>query len=340
MNSITFAAIDIGSNAVRLLIMSVSPDDATETYSKQVMIRFPLRLGQESFVSGKIPEEKAKQLIRLMKAFKHLIKAYEVTEYRVCATSAMRDAKNSKEIAKETMKETGLKIEIIDGQEESSIIYQSHFADNLNKDLNYVFVDVGGGSTEISLIANGELIKSKSYNIGTVRLLNDKVKDEEYEKLHADLTELKEQYVIHDIIGSGGNIIKLNALAQVRKDRKLTVTALDTLNETLKQYSVDELIEKYKLKPDRADVITYAADIYIDVAKSVGAKYLIVPKVGLIDGIIHQLFVEWKKNEALNTPKSKKVKSNDKDKNKSKEEVPVEEAQIEEVIPEEVALQQ
>lgn len=323
MNSLKFAAIDIGSNAVRLLIMSVSPDDPTETYSKQVMIRFPLRLGQESFVSGKIPEEKAKQLIRLMKAFKHLIKAYDVTEYRACATSAMRDAKNSKEIVKETMKETGLKIEIIDGQEESSIIYESHFADELNKELNYIFVDVGGGSTEISLIANGELIQSKSYNIGTVRLLNDKVKNEEFDLLHADLAELKEQYTINDIIGSGGNIVKLNALAQVRKDRKLSVTALETLNETLKQYSVDELIEKYKLKPDRADVITYAADIYIDVAKSVGAKHLIVPKVGLIDGIIHQLLMDWKEKESLQVQKKKKEKSKEKDKKKSKEDVTV-----------------
>lgn len=323
MDSIKFAAIDIGSNAVRLLIMSVSPSDPTETYSKQVMIRFPLRLGQESFVSGKIPEDKAKQLIRLMKAFKHLIKAYDVTEYRACATSAMRDAKNSKEIAKETMKETGLKIEIIDGQEESSIIYESHFADQLNKELNYIFVDVGGGSTEISLIASGELIQSKSYNIGTVRLLNDKVKDEEFDLLHADLAELKEQYTINDIIGSGGNIIKLNALAQVRKDRKLSVTALETLNETLKQFTVDELIEKYKLKPDRADVITYAADIYIDVAKSVGAKHLIVPKVGLIDGIIHQLFVEWKENEAFKALK-KKTKKDKKKEKQQEEEVDIE----------------
>jgi len=334
MNSIKFAAIDIGSNAVRLLIMSVSPDDPTETYSKLLLIRFPLRLGQESFVSGKIPEEKAKQLIRLMKAFKHLIKAYEVIEYRACATSAMRDAKNSKEIAKETMKETGLKIEIIDGQEESSIIYESHFADKLNKELNYIFVDVGGGSTEISLIANGGLIQSKSYNIGTVRLLNNKVKDEEYDKLHADLAELKEQYVIHDIIGSGGNIIKLNALAEVRKDRKLSVTALETLNETLKQYTVDELIEKYKLKPDRADVITLAADIYIDVAKCIGAKHLIVPKVGLTDGIIHTLFVDWKEKESL---KSKKKNKNKDKENKKEEEVDFDE-EVEVVIDEDVII--
>lgn len=314
MDSIRFAAIDIGSNAVRLLIMSVSPQDPTEAYSKLLMIRFPLRLGQESFVSGKIPDEKAKQLIRLMKAFKHLIKAYEVQEYRACATSAMRDAKNSKEIVKEIMKETGLEIEVIDGQEESTIIYESHFADKLNKEFNYIFVDVGGGSTEISLIANGELIQSKSYNIGTVRLLNNKVKSEEYDELHADMAELKEQYVITDIIGSGGNIIKLNTLAKVRKGRKLSLTALDTLNETLKQYTVEELIEKFELKPDRADVITHAADIYIDVAKSVGAKSFIVPKIGLIDGIVHMLYIAWKeKYEAETKKKAKKKEKKNKD---------------------------
>ena len=294
MTSIKFAAIDIGSNAVRLLIMSISPEDATETFTKELMIRVPLRLGQESFMSGKIADKKAKQLIRLMKAFKHLLKVYDVTDYRVCATAAMREAKNAKEIVKEIKNETDLKIEIIDGHEEALIIYESHFYYNLNDNQNYVFVDVGGGSTEISLIANGELIESKSYNIGTVRLLNNKVMDEEYDKMHTDLSELKEQYAINDIIGSGGNIIKLNALAKLRKDRKLSVTVLETLNETLKQHSVDELMEIYKLKADRADVITYAADIYLDVAKSISAKNFIVPKIGLIDGIIHLLYAKWK----------------------------------------------
>jgi exopolyphosphatase / guanosine-5'-triphosphate,3'-diphosphate pyrophosphatase len=294
MTSIKFAAIDIGSNAVRLLIMSISPEDATETFTKELMIRVPLRLGQESFMSGKIADKKAKQLIRLMKAFKHLLKIYDVTDYRVCATAAMREAKNAKDIVKEIKAETDLKIEVIDGHEEALIIYESHFYYNLNDNQNYVFVDVGGGSTEISLIANGELIESKSYNIGTVRLLNNKVNDEEYDKMHTDLAELKEQYAITDIIGSGGNIIKLNALAKLRKDRKLSVTVLETLTETLKQHSVGELMEIYKLKTDRADVITYAADIYLDVAKSVGAKSFIVPKIGLIDGIVHLLYAKWK----------------------------------------------
>lgn len=294
MNNLQFAAIDIGSNAVRLLIKSISTDDTEKSFSKTLMIRVPLRLGQEAFVNGKISEEKSKKLIRLMKAFKHLMKVYEVTDYSVCATAAMREAKNAKELVKEIKNETDLKIDIISGQEEAIIIYESHFAYNINDNQNYILVDVGGGSTEVSLLVNGELIQSKSYNIGTVRLLNDKVKNVEYDILHKDLEELKEQYIINDIIASGGNIIKLNALAQVRKDRKLSLTALETLNDTLKQYTVDELIVQYKLKPDRADVITLAANIYIDVAKTVGAKNFIVPKIGLIDGIIHRLYVKWK----------------------------------------------
>ena len=302
MNSINFAAIDIGSNAVRLLIKSIVPGDTSDTFTKVMMVRVPLRLGQESFVSGKISAEKEKQLIRLMKAFKHLIKIYDIADYRVCATAAMREAKNSNAIVKEIRKETDLKVEIINGQEEASIIYESHFGDSLNKELNYIFVDVGGGSTEISLMVNGELLETKSYDIGTVRLLNDKVNSMEYEKLNYDLSELKELYKINDIIGSGGNIIKLNSLAKVRKNNKLSLQKLEEMNDSLKKLTVDELITNYKLKPDRADVITYAADIYIDVAKGVGASHIIVPTIGLADGIIHILYVKWKeKNKVKET---------------------------------------
>ena len=302
MKSINFAAIDIGSNAVRLLIKSIIPGDPSNSFTKVLMVRVPLRLGQEVFVTGKISTDKEKQLIRLMKAFKHLIKIYDITDYRVCATAAMREAKNSNTLVKEIRKETDLKIEIINGQEEASIIYESHFGDNLNKEQNYIFVDVGGGSTELSIVSNGELLKSKSYDIGTVRLLNNKVKDGEYERFNFDLAELKEQYKITDIIGSGGNILKLNSLAKVRKNNKLSLLKLEELNDTLKQFSVDDLITNYKLKPDRADVITYAGDIYIAVAKGVGASHIIVPTIGLADGIIHMLYVKWKEKNNVEEP--------------------------------------
>ncbi|ADQ79892.1 Ppx/GppA phosphatase [Paludibacter propionicigenes WB4] len=300
MSSIQFAAIDIGSNAVRLLIKSIEPGDSTETFTKVLMVRVPLRLGQESFVTGKISNDKAKQLVRLMKAFKQLIKIYDIEDYRACATAAMRDAKNTKELVKEINKETNIKIEIISGQEEAAIIYESHFADSLNKELNYIYVDVGGGSTEISVITKGELIESKSYDIGTVRLLNNKVKSEEYERLNADLSELKVLYKFNDIIGSGGNIIKLNTLAKVRKNNKLSLVKLEELNTQLKALTVDERKATFKLKPDRADVITLAADIYTDVAKGVGAGSIIVPTIGLSDGIIHMLYMKWKDKNLVN----------------------------------------
>lgn len=300
MNTLQFAAIDIGSNAVRLLIKSVVPGDPSDSFTKVLMVRVPLRLGQEAFVSGKISDDKAKKLVRLMKAFKQLIKIYDITDYRACATAAMREAKNSKELVREIRKETDIKIDVINGQEEASIIYESHFADALNKDLNYIYVDVGGGSTEISLLVGGELLESKSYDIGTVRLLNNKVKSEEFDKLNMGMSELKELYKINDIIGSGGNIIKLNSLAKVRKNTKLSLQNLELLNDTLKQYSVDERITNYKMKPDRADVITHAADIYINVAKGVGASHIIVPTIGLADGIIHILYIKWKAKNKFN----------------------------------------
>ena len=305
MNSIHFAAIDIGSNAVRLLIKSVVPGDPSDSFAKVMMVRVPLRLGQESFVSGKISKDKAKQLVRLMTAFKQLMKIYDVTDYRACATAAMREAKNSKDLIKDIREETNIKVEIINGQEEAAIIYESHFADSLNIELNYIYVDVGGGSTEISLMVNGELSESKSYDIGTVRLLNNKVNSDEYIKLNNDLAELKEIYKINDIIGSGGNIIKLNSLAKVRKNNKLSLQNLELLNETLKKYTVDELITNYKMKPDRADVITLAADIYITVAKGVGASHIIVPTIGLTDGIIHMLYGKWKAKNKAKEPKNK-----------------------------------
>jgi exopolyphosphatase/guanosine-5'-triphosphate,3'-diphosphate pyrophosphatase len=299
MNNLQFAAIDIGSNAVRLLIMGINSDTVEPSFNKSLMIRVPLRLGQEAFVDGKINESKAKNLIRLMKAFKHLLKVYNVTDYRVCATAAMREAKNAKELVKQIKKETDLQIEIIDGHEEAMIIYESHFYYNLNEHQNYIFVDVGGGSTEISLLVNGELVQSNSYKIGTVRLLNNKVDEKEYEMLHNDLSILKDKYEINDVIASGGNIIKLNALAKTRAGRKFPLQALEAITDELKQYNVEELIEKYKLKPDRADVIIPAANTYIDVAKSVGAKSFIVPKIGLIDGIIHLLYAKWKEKTIL-----------------------------------------
>jgi exopolyphosphatase / guanosine-5'-triphosphate,3'-diphosphate pyrophosphatase len=297
MKPLHFAAIDIGSNAVRLLIKQINPESSEEHLDKVLLVRFPLRLGEESFSTGIIGKKKEKQLVRLMKSFKHLIKVFDVVDYRVCATSAMRDAENSDEVVKTIKKETGFKIEIISGQEEATIIYESHFADTLSERLNYLYVDVGGGSTEVSLIVNNQLVDSKSYNVGTVRMLNQNVEPEVMDTLKADLIKLAKSHEINSLIGSGGNIIKLNTLAKVRKDRKMTLEQLEEVYAELNQHNVDELITQYGLKPDRADVITHAAKLFIEIANASGAKNIAVPKIGLSDGIIHMLYEDWKQKQ-------------------------------------------
>lgn len=294
MKKVNYAAIDIGSNAVRLLIKCVNEENAPELMSKVQLIRIPLRLGEDAFTTGIISEEKEKKLIRLMKAYKQLMKIYEVADYRACATSAMRDARNGKEIALQIAKKTGIRVEIIDGQEEAHIVYDNHIEQLFASGQNYLYVDVGGGSTEINLISNGELKNSRSYNIGTVRMLSGMVKEEEKAALGADLTKIAEEYAPINIIGSGGNINKLFRLAD-KKDKKASFLPIDSLRSTyatLKALSTEERIKQFKLKPDRADVIVPAAEIFLEVATRVQATGVTVPTIGLSDGIIDSLYTQ------------------------------------------------
>ena len=267
MKKVNYAAIDIGSNAVRLLIKCVNEENAPELMSKVQLIRIPLRLGEDAFTAGIISAEKEKKLIRLMKAYKQLMKIYDVVDYRACATSAMRDARNGKAIVRQIAKKTGIRVDIIDGQEEAHIVYDNHIEQLFASGQNYLYVDVGGGSTEINLISNGELKNSRSYNIGTVRMLSGMVKEEEKEALRTDLIGIATEYAPVSIIGSGGNINKLFRLAEQR-------------------------IKQYKLKPDRADVIVPAAEIFLEVATYVKATGIIVPTIGLSDGIIDSLYTQ------------------------------------------------
>ncbi len=294
-----YAAIDIGSNAVRLLIKEIKEEQGKAHFSKVLMLRVPLRLGFDVFDIGKISEKKEKNMIRLMKAFRHLMKIYDVKHCRACATSAMRDAKNGMDIIKQIEKKTGVHIDIIDGQEEAKIIYNNHVEHMEDQKGNYMYVDVGGGSTEINLLSEGQLVCSRSYNIGTVRMLNNAVKDSEWERLKNDLAELAKSYPQTNIIGSGGNINKLYRLADKKNKKKMTmqVSVLQELHTRLKALSLEERMEQFGMKPDRADVIIPAGEIFLSIANIIGASYIHVPVIGLSDGIIDELYLQNKNNQ-------------------------------------------
>ena len=295
MGKVNYAAIDIGSNAVRLLIKSIDREAVQEKKIKKVMmLRVPLRLGFDVFSIGELSEKKADKLRRLMKAFRQLMKIYDVDDYRACATSAMRDARNGRTIIKKIEKDTGIRIEIIDGQEEARMIYNNHIECMEDRLGNYMYVDVGGGSTEINLLTNGELVWSVSYNIGTVRMLSNAVKEGTWQQMEEELMKVTEGVAAINIIGSGGNINKLFRLAD-KKDKKLQrlpVSSLQTVYDVLKPLTPEERVEAFSLNQDRADVIVPAAEIFLKIAEVVHAEYIYVPVIGLSDGIIDNLYAK------------------------------------------------
>lgn len=289
-----YAAIDIGSNAVRLLIKKEEENEnlVSRRLSKVMMLRVPLRLGFDVFSLGELSDGKAVKLRRLMKAFRQLMKIYEVTDYRACATSAMRDARNGKAVIKKVLKDTGIRIEIIDGQEEARMIYNNHVECLEDRTGNYIYVDVGGGSTEINLLTNGVLVQSLSYNVGTVRMLSNAVREEVWEQMKDDLTRLTADFPDINIIGSGGNINKLYRLAD-KKDKKLQrmpIASLQELYDQLSPLTPEQRMKEFNLKTDRADVIVPAARIFLTIAETVKAQYVHVPVIGLADGIIDSLY--------------------------------------------------
>ena len=291
-----YAAIDIGSNAVRLLIKHVEETGGTPEMSKVLMVRVPMRLGFDVFATGAISDKKAKDMVRLMKAYRQLMRVYDVEDYRACATSAMRDARNGSSVIRRIARKAGIRVEIIDGQEEARIIYNNHLTYMGDRRGNYMYVDVGGGSTEVNLLSEGQLVCSRSYNVGTVRMLNRAVADTEWQRLKGDLAALAQSYPGINIVGSGGNINKLYRLTE-QKDKRLgrmTVDTLRGLHEQLSALSVEERMAKFDLKPDRADVIVPAGHIFLLVAGLVSAEYIYVPVIGLSDGIIDEIYEEHK----------------------------------------------
>ena len=284
--STNLAAIDIGSNAARILIKSVENTNDAQHIKKLQFLRIPLRLGMDVFGSGEIGEEREEMLLRTMKIFRQLLILYDVKAYRICATSAFREAKNGSKVLKRVMKETKLRIDIISGEEEARTI-----RDNYSSDGNLLYMDVGGGSTELSLVCDGKVIAGRSFNIGTIRMLNECVSPELWQEMQDTVLSLTKGVENVRIVGSGGNINKLYRLAP-KKERVKETLRVDTLSRLytrLSALSVEQRMIEYDLRPSRADVIVPAAQLFLMVARLVGADTILVPTVGLADGIINEL---------------------------------------------------
>ena len=285
-----YAGIDIGSNAVRLLIKCLNDPGSTEPLSKVQLVRVPLRLGEDAFVDGRISKKKSKQLISLMKAYHELMEIYEVEAFRACATSAMRDAENGMELVDKIYEKTGIKIEIIDGREEAQLISSDLIrALSGQEEETFLYVDVGGGSTELNLVRGSNLIESRSFDIGTIRQLSGKVRDEERESFGKYVQHLKETYGTLRLVGTGGNInklLRLGAPSERANICNLPVANLRAVADELRQYTPVERMLIFRLKPDRAEVIVPAADIFLLVAEITEATEIIVPTKGLADGIV------------------------------------------------------
>ena len=285
------AAIDIGSNAARLLISEVTKQPKQDpVFNKINLVRVPLRLGFDVFETGEISKAKVKMLMQTLKAYKHLLEAYEIKHVYACATSAMRDARNSKDIIRKVKLETGIEIKVISGQEEASFIYENHVAENLDSDHSYLYIDVGGGSTELTFFANGELVSKESFNIGTIRLLKDKIQDETWEDLKDYVKKNIKSALPSIAIGSGGNITKILSMSRVKEGRPLSLDLLKDYYKELSSVSLEDRMNLFGLKDDRADVIVPALLIYIQVMKWASIDEIYVPKIGLVDGLIHHLY--------------------------------------------------
>lgn len=287
------AAIDIGTNACRLLISEVIPVEGGATkFNKLNLIRIPLRLGFDVFETGEISKEKRGMLFQSMKAYSHIMNAYDVTKHIAVATSAMRDAKNRKEIVQKVFLETGINIQIISGDFEASLIYESHIAETLDQDTNYLYVDVGGGSTELTLISKGQLIFKESFNIGTIRLLKNQVSEKDWDYMKQSLKDITKDFPKLTAIGTGGNINKIFSLSKRKDGKPLDLDLLRAYYKEFSSCSLEERIQLYQFREDRADVIVPALLIYTQVMKWSSIDEILVPKIGLVDGLIQHLYQE------------------------------------------------
>jgi exopolyphosphatase / guanosine-5'-triphosphate,3'-diphosphate pyrophosphatase len=294
---VKLAAIDIGSNAARLLITEVIGENGSKPeFNKLNLVRVPLRLGMDVFERGTISEERTKMVLETMTAYRHLLKAYEVPDHNLiaCATSAMRDATNSKELIDKVKTETGIEIEIISGDLEASVIYENHYAENLDVNNSYLYIDVGGGSTELTFFAEGKLTFKKSFNIGTIRLLKNQVDEYLWSEMKEFIKTKTKGHKKIIAIGTGGNINKIFSLSKKKEGKPLPLEQLKDYYKEFSPLTVTERIHKYKFREDRADVIVPALLIYINVMRWADADEIFVPKIGLADGLVQHLYAEIK----------------------------------------------
>lgn len=288
----TLASIDIGSNGARLLIKKFD-DEAIglDRVKKLMFIRVPLRLGKDVFTLGKVSKEREEMMLRMMKGYKQFMKLFKVEAYKACATSAMRDAENGMQILRKIEKHTKINIEIVKGSDEALLLVNNLVEKTDSNEGNFAYVDVGGGSTEVSLIHDGKLAESHSYNIGTLRLLSGKVAPKTWQEMEKDLQGYALKYPDIRIIGSGGNINKYYNISKEKGSKKcITVTELKRLYSELKPMSISERMEACSLKDDRADVIVPAGKIFLDIAKQLKCSEILVPNISLADSIVDGLY--------------------------------------------------
>ncbi len=285
-----FAAIDIGSNAVRLLLCNVYESGADTSFKKAELVRMPIRLGEDAFRYRKISDEKIDQLAKSMKAFKLLMEVFGAIDYRACATAAMREASNSKEVVDYVKQYSGIDIDVIDGRTEAQIIYSNHIAEHLELNKSYLYIDVGGGSTELTVFAENHIVASQSFNLGTIRILHDQVSKETWNVVKEWVSVNTRDFKPLTAIGSGGNINKVFKMADRKEHKPLSYDKIKDIYDYLKQFTLEERILQLGLNPDRADVIMPATKIFLTVMKTAEIDKIIVPQIGLSDGIVHLLY--------------------------------------------------
>lgn len=287
------AAIDIGSNAARLLISEVLMDGNGEpVFSKLNLCRVPLRLGMDVFSIGEISKPRIGMVLQTMKAYRHLMNAYGVDHMIACATSAMRDARNAPDIIRKIKMETGIEIEVISGSDEAAYIYESHIAEHLDKNGNFLYIDVGGGSTELTFFSKGKLAFKQSFNIGTIRLLKGQITETDWDVMKDTIKKSLKPSGNIVTIGSGGNINKVFSLSKRKEGKPLSIDHLREYYREFSSFTVHERMLRYGIREDRADVIVPALQIYINVMRWAESDEILVPKIGLADGLIQHLYAE------------------------------------------------